>query len=293
MRAFIISASENKLRVCDHIVTKPARSGVTRKLVRIAALGLLLAAGMVSGSVAAEKLGEAAVVQNTVTGAPPSGEARRLKVSDSVYGAELISAGADSHGELRLNDDSRVIVGENSSITLDDFVLSDRGFSAATLNVAKGAFRFISGDSPKGTFKIQTPLSTIGVRGTAFDVYVDEASGNTKVVLFRGAVRVCTRGRSCLVASRGCDIIEVRSSSEIERLPFLRSRGRSRGDEAAQFGLSERQSRFNSRWRIPTVACTARAAIEAQPGSSQTGAGDVEGPDVDSDVDGDTKGRGQ
>lgn len=251
--------------------TPAMRAARTFLPVRVVTLAAILIAGSVPGSVAAEKLGEAAVIRNTVTGAPPSGDKRNLSVADPVYEAELITAAAGSHGELRLNDDSLVIVGENSSIALDDFVVSENGFSSATLNVAKGAFRFITGDSPKGAFKIQTPLSTIGVRGTAFDVYVDEASGNTRVVLFRGAVRVCTRGQSCLLATRSCDIIEVRSNSDIERIPFLRSRDRSRREEAAQYNLTEQQSRFQRRWRVPTIACTSRAAIQAQPQGTQNG----------------------
>lgn len=261
-----------------------AGPGLTPMRAIALALAAMMSIGTVSNGVAAEKLGEAAVIRNTVTGAPPSGAKRNLAVSDAVYEAELITAGNGSHGELRLNDDSLVIVGENSSIALDDFVVSGNGFSSATLNVAKGAFRFITGDSPKGAFKIQTPLSTIGVRGTAFDVYVDEGSGNTKVVLLRGAVRVCTRGQSCLLASRSCDIIEVRSNTDIERIPFLRSRDRSRREEAAQYNLTERQSRFQRRWRIPTLTCTARAALQSQPQGTQN---DVPSPDAPSRGDND------
>ena len=226
----------------------------------------------VPGAGAAEKLGEAAAIENTVTGKPVEGKVRRLAVSSPVFGAELISAGANSHGELRLNDNSLVIVGENSAIALDDFVASGDGFSAATLNVAKGAFRFITGKSPKKAFRIQTPLANIGVRGTIFDVYVDPVSKHEQVVLFRGAVRVCTTGaHTCVLASRACDIIEVRSPTQIGKVPFLRSRARPRAEEAAAFGLSERQQRFQRRWRAPTGVCSARAALEAQPSGSGTG----------------------
>ncbi|MEC9344062.1 MAG: FecR domain-containing protein [Pseudomonadota bacterium] len=227
---------------------------------------------------AQEKLGEAVVIRNNVTGQPPQGATRQIAVSDPVHGAELISADAASHGELQLNDGSLVIVGENSSISLDDFVVSGNSFSAATLNVAKGAFRFISGESPKQAFRIQTPLSSIGVRGTVFDVYVDPADGNTKVVLLSGAVRVCTRGQVCVNAARACDIVEVRSETEIGRIPFLRSRERGRREEAEQFTLTEQQNRFQRRWRAPMLACRSRAALEALPGGSQTGAGDVDVP---------------
>lgn len=240
----------------------------------LALLGLGVATGMGGvPSAAQEAVGEAAVVRNSVSGLVTGQQPRRLAVADAVFGAEQISAGADSHGEIRLNDDSLVIVGENSSVSLDNFVVAEGGFADATVNVTKGAFRFITGNSPKQAFRIVTPLSTIGVRGTIFDIYVDEQSGNTKVVLFSGVVRVCTLGSACLIANRSCDIIEVRSSSDIEKVPFLRSAARSRADEAAEFRLAERQQRFQERWRAPTTACAARAAQEALGGGARGGGG--------------------
>ncbi|MEZ5790978.1 MAG: FecR domain-containing protein [Nitratireductor sp.] len=218
---------------------------------------------------AADKVGEASSIKNVVTGSATG----KLAVSDPVFASERISADAGSHGELRLNDDSLVIVGENSSISLDDFVVSQGGFKNATVKVAKGAFRFITGNSPKKAFKVKTPLSTIGVRGTVFDVYVDEGSGITRVVLLRGAVTVCSQGSACLVADRTCDVIEVKSRREIQKLPFLRSARRSRAEERAQYALTEQQNRFQRRWRAPTASCNARAAQEAMDTRNQSSNG--------------------
>ncbi|MFZ1816096.1 MAG: FecR domain-containing protein [Rhizobiaceae bacterium] len=206
-----------------------------------------------------DEVGKAAVVKNSVSGTL-SGS---LSVSDAVFSAEDISAGDASHGELLLNDDSRIIVGENSTVKLDDFAVSSGGFTNATIKVTKGAFRFITGNSAKDAFKISTPLSTIGIRGTVFDVYVDGDSGASRVVLLQGALTVCTQGAACISAERFCDVIEVKGPGQIERSPFLRSAGRSRAEEKEQFQLTERQERFQANWRAPTRACSARAAQEA------------------------------
>ena len=213
----------------------------------------------VANGTAGEKVGEAATIRNVVTGSASG----KLAVSDPVFSSERISAEAGAHGELRLNDDSLVIVGENSSISLDDFVVDGGGFRNATVKVAKGAFRFITGNSPKKAFKVKTPLSTIGVRGTTFDIYVDEGTGITRVVLLRGALTVCTPGSACLAADRTCDIIEVKSRSDIKKVPFLRSAKRTRSQERNEFALTEQQGRFQQRWRAPTASCSGRAAQEA------------------------------
>ncbi|MEZ5870326.1 MAG: FecR domain-containing protein [Nitratireductor sp.] len=220
--------------------------------------------GLPDGALAADQVGQAEVIENSVTG----GDARRIAVADPVFAAEQISADAQSHGELKLNDESLVIVGENSSVSLDDFVIEGNGFQSATLKVVKGAFRFITGNSPKNAFKIETPLSTIGVRGTVFDVYVDDGSGATRVVLLHGAVRVCTLGSACIVADRICDIVEVKSPDSIEKAGFLRGAGRSRAQERSQFSLTEQQNRFQKRFRAATATCAARAAQEATEGRS-------------------------
>ena len=132
------------------------------------------------------QVGKAVQVVNRVTGNIKD-DVRTLANNDPVYGLERISADAQSHGEIILNDDSRILVGPGAEISLDEFILADSGIKSATLNVLKGAFRFISGKSKQGTFKIKTPVATIGMRGTLFDVYVGE-DGQTDVILFSGRV---------------------------------------------------------------------------------------------------------
>jgi hypothetical protein len=221
--------------------------------------GLAAKSNAEKGAESSEPVGKAIQIRNTVTG---SHEERQLKVSDAVFGSEIIAAAERSHGELILNDNSKVIVGENSEISLDDFVIAENGFKSATLNVAKGAFRFISGESPKGTFTIKTPLSTIGVRGTTFDVYVGEG-GVTSVVLMQGAVRVCSTNNSCVLAERSCDIVVVESPDRAQVQPFFKSAARSGAAEQSLFTLLFDQNRFDRRFRAPTAVCNSRAANEA------------------------------
>jgi hypothetical protein len=233
-------------------------SALLRSSFSVACSALALTVGFDVPALAETKVGKAAQIQNEVTGS--SGN-RRLKVSDAVFGEESIVAGAASHGEILLDDQSRVIVGENSSIRLDDFVVAPDGFQSATVNVAKGAFRFVTGNSRKGTFKIATPLGSIGIRGTVFDVYVGEG-GKTDVVLLQGALTVCAKGGSCLIAERRCDVITIPAAGQIERSPFFLSRERS-GAGTREMNLLFRQERFPREWRAPTLACSARASQEA------------------------------
>lgn len=230
--------------------------------ISIAALCLAALAGALHAGTAnaAEQVGDAKRVLNLVTGAGAAGS-RELRSSDPVYRAERISADSGSQGEIQLSDGSKLIVGENSSITLDNFVLGEKGFKSATIKIAKGAFRYVSGESPKGAVKFQTPLASIGVRGTTLDVYVDD-TGATRVVTLSGEVRTCTTAGQCITTRRACDIVEVSSGNEIKQLDFLRSNGRSRQTESQEYSLTENQQRHSPGWRAPVVGCSARAALE-------------------------------
>ena len=169
----------------------------------------------------AQEVGNAVKIVNSVKG-KLKGKSRALAKISAVFSNEKISASSNSHGEFILSDKSRIIVGPNSSVKLDSFLVSGRGFKKGVVSVSKGAFRFISGRSEKGSIRIKTPLTTIGIRGTIFDVYVGRG-GVTDVVLFSGKVEVCTRGNNCKSMVASCDIIRVKSGNSIKFREFLRS----------------------------------------------------------------------
>lgn len=210
------------------------------------------------GASAAQIVGEAEVIKRQVTGAGVRGN-RSLSISDQLFENENISAGDSSHGELRLNDNSKIIVGENSSIKLDAFVLGGSGFSSGAVRVAKGAFRFLTGSSEKGAFRVRTPMSTVGIRGTIFDVYVED--GRELFVLFNGTIQVCSTAGVCQVANRNCDVIEVTSPNDVKKAAFFGSARSSLGKQDVP--LADDQKRFKKSWRAPLRSCQARAAMEA------------------------------
>ena len=248
------------------------------------AAGILAAAVLFSFSCsnyanAAQSVGVAKRIQNDVTG---SSDHRKLAKQDSVYRSESISAGSNSFGEIELSDGAKVLVGENSQVSLDDFVVSGGSFNRAGIKVAKGAFRFISGNSRKGAFNLRTPLSTIGVRGTIFDVYVRDG-GATDVVLLRGRVDVCGRAGSCAVVDKPCDIVSVGRNGRVNREPFLRSPERSRLEEIRRFPLLNLQWRFSRGYHAPTATCNDRAARLLSTSPEMRGPETPEGPASEGD----------
>ena len=124
----------------------------------------------------AEQIGSATKIVRKVTGRI-SGRSSRLDRGDAVYQNQRVKAGSSSFGQFRLSDGSKLAVNANSSLVLDRFVFSGSASGGKLiLKAAKGAFRFATGNMPSNSYNIVTPSSTIGVRGTMFDLYVARAA---------------------------------------------------------------------------------------------------------------------
>ena len=91
----------------------------------------------------------------------------RAALRERVALADQVQTGQRSQLQMLLLDRSVFTVGANARLTIDRYVYdpnSGRSFSAT---VAKGAFRFMSGQPDRrGTSSINTPVASIGIRGT-------------------------------------------------------------------------------------------------------------------------------
>lgn len=179
-----------------YLVGKTMRAWLCRLLVVPA---LLL--GTVPLEAAEEQVGEAILIKTSVTG-----NGRSLATKSPVHRDERIRTSSTGLGEFVFRDGTKFAVGWNSSVVIDKFVFSgNRSVKDLTIKAAAGSFRWISGGSRSSAYKIQTPSGTIGIRGTAFDVYVG-SGGTTAVVLLSGTVRFCG-ANGCRELRRRCDYI--------------------------------------------------------------------------------------
>ena len=92
---------------------------------------------------------------------------RPINVGDSVVRDETVRTGADSAARLVMADSTNLSLGPNSTLKLDRTVFDDaHSYRDISIKLTTGAFRFVTGHSEKGAYKIQTQVATIGVRGT-------------------------------------------------------------------------------------------------------------------------------
>jgi hypothetical protein len=148
---------------------------------------VLIAAGSVAAveaHAAGElRVGTAAVTQNSVTGLLGK-EQRTLKRGDGVFQNESITTGQNAGAQLLFRDETALTMGPESRVILDKLIYDpDKKTGEVTIRAVSGAFRFVTGSGPKAGYKIQTPVGTIGVRGTIFHVLIRALGPTTQVVL--------------------------------------------------------------------------------------------------------------
>jgi hypothetical protein len=160
---------------------------------------ILFCCFLTAASVAAradEVIGVASAVRNNVSGSLPTGEVQ-INVGENVIRNEIVKTASESWTKLVFSDSTNLSVGPNAIVRLSNFVSTGpSSYGKATVDIAKGAFRFATGHSEKRAYEINTGVATIGVRGTVFDG--DSETGKTKLHVASGAVVVHTKkGKVC------------------------------------------------------------------------------------------------
>src|SRR6266403_1069229 len=123
-----------------------------------------------TGSITIEHV-NAVVVQANL----PS-QAGQTKVGDLVYQGDVVRTGADGRVSINFADGTSFNLSNNANMALNEFVYDPNGKSNSTLfNLTKGTFTFVAGNIAKtGNMKIDTPVATMGIRGTTPHIEISD-----------------------------------------------------------------------------------------------------------------------
>ena len=115
-------------------------------------------------------VGEVVYLRGSVRADQPDGDFRILEFGSGILPEDRITTRNDSNVEIRFIDDTLYSQAENSTMSIDDYVFSnDANLSKLLFKMGEGTFRLVTGEIVKQNpeaYKLQTPLSTIGIRGT-------------------------------------------------------------------------------------------------------------------------------
>jgi uncharacterized membrane protein YgcG len=142
------------------------------------------------GAALNNEVGDVETIQESAYGTPPDAAKEAKHPGDGVAYQELLETRPKSGMRVKLDDGSKLTIGANSKVRIDDFVFDkNNAESKALISLPAGALRYVTGSMPKGHTVIDTPTATMTLRGTNVKVTVD-ALGRTHLVVDEGSVSV-------------------------------------------------------------------------------------------------------
>ena len=155
--------------------------------------------------------GAAIAASGTAMGVDPAAEAERkgtsqtLVVGTDIFIGDRVVTGDGGQVQIRFSDSTELVVGPRSALLIEDYLLRENGSAGKlAINALAGSFRFVTGTSAKNRYQIKTPTGTIGVRGTALDVFVGQQS--TSALLYHGSIVICSNAGDCETLTRVCEL---------------------------------------------------------------------------------------
>jgi hypothetical protein len=191
------------------------------------------AASLVSTALA-ENVGEATRVQRYAYQTPAAQQRAPLYRLDPVVRDAKLETVPSGALEVTFTDGSRLTLGSASTVTVDRYVYAgQQSAGGQTLKMTRGVFRFISGSMPKDQVKLQTPVVTIGIRGTTVKSKVN-GDGSGTIYFEHGQGSVSNAQGQTVQMNEG-DMVKIGpdgSISQPQNQPW------SAGDTAVDGGLN-------------------------------------------------------
>jgi len=147
-----------------------------------------------TGSVSVERA-NATVVQVSVAG-------QDVKVGDVVYQGDVVKTGGDGRIGINFADGSSFSLSSNARMALDEFVYEPNGKSNSTFfNLTSGTMTFAAGVVAKtGSMKVDTPVATMGIRGTTPHVEIsDDGAVRFSTLIEEGKSKIVKKNQSTAV----------------------------------------------------------------------------------------------
>ena len=115
--------------------------------------------------------GNAVVVQASL-----GNNAGHTKIGDPIYLGDIVKTGSDGQLGIAFSDGTAFNISSNARMVMNKYVYDPNSKSNSTLlSLTKGSFTFVAGNIAKtGDMKIDTPVATMGIRGTTPHVEISD-----------------------------------------------------------------------------------------------------------------------
>jgi hypothetical protein len=133
-----------------------------------------------------------AVVVQAALGNP----AAQTKVGDPIYLGDIVATGGNAKVGITFADGTAFDLSSNARMVMTEFLYDPNSKSNSTLlSLTKGTFTFVAGKIAKsGDMKIDTPVATMGIRGTTPRVEIsDDGTVKFSTLIEEGKDKVLER----------------------------------------------------------------------------------------------------
>ena len=100
------------------------------------------------------------------------------KVGEKIFKADILRTGADGSMGVIFKDDTLLSLGPSSELVIDEFLFAPaQGKLSFVTRMLKGTAAYLSGIIAKlspESVRFETPVASVGIRGTKFVVKIDE-----------------------------------------------------------------------------------------------------------------------
>lgn len=146
-----------------------------------------------------EQLGKTILARGNIT-AERVGKQNALKRLSPVFRQDTLRSGNNARAQFRMVDSALINLQQNSILNLHKYELkSARGDGNVLLELISGGLRTITGSigkQNKKDYQLRTPIATIGIRGTMYEVEM-MPNGGMYVGAWQGAISVRSHSGNC------------------------------------------------------------------------------------------------
>lgn len=156
----------------------------------------------------ADVAGHVQFVNGNVQLSNASGPTRSLQKGDAIREGDTLTSAAAASAQIRMEDGGLVAVRPDTQLKFDQFVFNGKqdGTERSFFSLLKGGFRAVTGlvgQLNKTTYRIVTPVATIGIRGTDHETFLIVPGSALAELAPAGAYSKVNVGETTLTTNQG------------------------------------------------------------------------------------------
>jgi hypothetical protein len=172
--------------------------------------GIILAACLALGGTAANAgvAGQTQFVNGQVKITNAVGQSRGLQKGDAVHESDTVATAKGASAQIKMRDGGFIAVRPDSQLRFDSFVFSGKedGSERSFFFLLKGGIRAITGligQKNKSNYRIGTPSSSIGIRGTDHETFVVVKGSEMAAIAPTGTYNKVNAGETTMTTEKG------------------------------------------------------------------------------------------